>query len=137
MRDRVLHMSSSGASIEEQARKEAKRLVRQHPPEFLEALIQELQEQVPRRRGRPSGSGEADARLLERMDDLLISGRATSLREAARQVARRHPGHSEVATQRRLRRKYAQERDSQTEETSAEVDELGPYFQEDVETWDL
>lgn len=137
MRNRALHIPSPEASIEEQARKEAERLVRQHPPEFLEALIQELQEQVPRRRGRPSGSGEADARLLERMDDLLSSGQASSLREAARQVARRYPGHSEMATQRRLRRKYAQDRDSQTEETSLEIDELAPYFQEDVETWDM
>lgn len=124
-----------GIGIDKTARVEAERLVHQHSPAFLEALLRALQEIVPRRRGRPEGSGEEDHALLEKMAELLALGNAKSIRDAARQVARRHPGHSEASTERRLRRKFSKEWDSGNDSSSNE--EVEHCFEEDVETWDL
>lgn len=120
------------ADVEAAAGAEADRLRRQHPPAFLEALLRNLREKIPRRRGRPAGTGEEDRMLLEEMAELLESGDAQSIRDAARQVASRHPGHSETATVRRLRRKFS--KDSSSVDDGGEIEQ---YFEEEVETWDL
>lgn len=129
-----------GAEVETQARAEAERLVRRYSPEVLGALARILQEMAPPRLGRPAGSGEDDDALLDEMGKLLDSGQAKSLRDAAGQVAQASPGHSEQATRRRLRRKYAAKRDREAEndtEPKTWPDEIEQHFKNDVELWDL
>ena len=130
----------SDVEVEAQAEAEADRLVAQYPSEVLDALIRVLRERVPARIGRPTGSGQDDDALLEQMEELLANGQASSVTDAARQVARIHPGHSEEATKHRLRRKYSERQQEESESDSGPKqwpEEIEQYFDQDVELWEL
>jgi hypothetical protein len=111
------------------------RLLGDHPPELVAEIRRVLAERAPKRGGRTPVD---DSRRLRRMAELLYSREATSEHEAARIVAREDPGESETATARRIRRKFAENREAllAAAKRSKEL-ESDPAFAEPVEQWDL
>jgi hypothetical protein len=111
------------------------RLLEDYPPELVAEIQRVLAERAPKRGGRPKAD---DSRRLRQMAELLYAEEVTSEHEAARIAAREDPGDSETATARRIRRKFAENREEllAAAKRSKEL-ESDPAFAEYVEQWDL
>lgn len=96
-------------AINRRAEEHAQQLLSEFSQDYLQLLIKHLRENVPRKRGRPKGTGEDDSARLLRMHGLLVRGEAKNVPEAASLVATEDPGHSVKATERRIRDKYREE----------------------------
>lgn len=107
-------VSHGGSELTATARESAAATAR----ELIETLNPEVVKEIgrfvakaPKRPGRPKGVGVIpDEAALERMADLIIANEVRSERQAAENTAAEDPGHSEKATARRLRRKFAADR---------------------------
>lgn len=87
-------------------------LLEKLPAEAVARIAEKFDKRERRKPGRPKGSGIIpDDSRLERMAALLVKKEARSERHAARQVAEEDPGHSKKSTIRRLRRKFAEDRE--------------------------
>ena len=118
-----------------QAEAIAERLLSDYPPELVAEIQRVLAERVKKRGGRPKAD---DSRRLRQMAELLYAEEVTSEHEAARIAAGEDPGDSEAATARRIRRKFAGNREEllAAAKRSKEL-ESDPAFAEYVEQWDL
>ena len=123
-------------AINQRAEEHAQQLLSKFSQDYLQLLIKHLRDHVPRKRGRPKGTGEDDSARLLCMHKLLAEGEAKDVPEAANLVAAKDPGHSVKATERRIRDKYREE-EGYLERLEAANRLREQLFDEENEPWQL